>query len=94
MLLEQKVKLGLESRVGGETLIFMAMFFSMGGKAVSDIKDTLIKLLRDDPAFRRELIRAINMEDAVWGERLESIKKLLEEQSKLSVENTRILEAC
>ncbi|MGC8597643.1 MAG: DUF3782 domain-containing protein [Thermocladium sp.] len=59
---------------------------------MSDIKDALIKLLRDDPAFRRELISAINMEDAAWGERLESIRKLLEEQSKLSVENTRILE--
>ena len=60
---------------------------------MSDIRDALIKLLRDDPAFRRELIRAINMEDAVWGERLESIRKLLEEQSKLSVENTRVLES-
>jgi len=60
---------------------------------LSDIRDALIKLLRDDPAFRRELIRAINMEDAVWGERLESIRKLLEEQSKLSVENTRVLES-
>ncbi len=59
---------------------------------MSDIKDALIKLLRDDPAFRRELISAINMEDAAWGEKLESIRKLLEEQSKLSVENMQILE--
>ncbi|BCU68018.1 hypothetical protein HS7_14550 [Sulfolobales archaeon HS-7] len=58
---------------------------------MTEVKEILIRLLREDLQVREELKQVIGIDNIVIRTTLENVSKSLEEQAKLNLENRQIL---
>ncbi|BCU66895.1 hypothetical protein HS7_03320 [Sulfolobales archaeon HS-7] len=58
----------------------------------NEIKNILIKLLKEDPEFRKEFRDAIGIKEIEWGVELSNIRRSLDEQIRVNTETKLLLE--